>query len=506
MIRWILYILAYFTFLCANAQEVDYGNEVKYGALVNYGIPVSYGMVIGENVEAPTVNDTSEVLLLGYTKVNESGGTTWHVRPKGSEYGTGDGTSYENAWEGFDSIVWASISAGDTLRLTGEFIEESQLKPTVSGTATNYIVIDGNNSTINTNWTLDDAVLLQGSISNILIKDLTIEKANISCLELDLTISNIDVVNVIADSSGNQGFQHLRTCTNIRYYNCKGTNCDDDGFSSHGYSELYLYNCEFTGNDEGVNCIEEANINMYKCNFENNITYDIRFNVATDIVANLYDVTYQKTPTTTENVELTEYNYVSGFIAKYAMIPSDTTLPDISVIGNDGAIINGTTVSDGISFDGSGRVDITSFNVSNILGWTCNFRTKLSATDELMTVIGLNTTNTKSYIFFDGTGKIRVESNTGGDQGQGLMTNNDTLWHNYSVVVTEGGIVKMWQDGTQLTMSASPNDRLIGVTTIDRLFYASSTYGFNGICKDLEVLAIPYNTTSVLQYNSQLTP
>ncbi|MDD3925951.1 MAG: hypothetical protein PHT33_04770, partial [bacterium] len=47
--------------------------------------------------------------------------STWYVRPAGGSYGLENGTSYDNAWDGFGRIVWGSsgVTAGDTLYVCG---------------------------------------------------------------------------------------------------------------------------------------------------------------------------------------------------------------------------------------------------------------------------------------------------------------------------------------------------------------------------------------------------
>lgn len=47
--------------------------------------------------------------------------TTWHVRPDASHGGTNDGTSYDDAWQGWSEIVWggAGVVGGDTLIVYG---------------------------------------------------------------------------------------------------------------------------------------------------------------------------------------------------------------------------------------------------------------------------------------------------------------------------------------------------------------------------------------------------
>ncbi|MFZ2054369.1 MAG: hypothetical protein WAU81_09240, partial [Candidatus Aminicenantales bacterium] len=41
----------------------------------------------------------------------------WYVRPAGGSYGTENGTSYANAWDGLLRVVWGpgGVQAGDTL-------------------------------------------------------------------------------------------------------------------------------------------------------------------------------------------------------------------------------------------------------------------------------------------------------------------------------------------------------------------------------------------------------
>ena len=69
--------------------------------------------------------------------------TDWYVRPAGGNYGTEDGTSYENAWDGFSNIDWSSIQPGDTLWLDGSATYKEKLTIGASGTSGAYITIDG---------------------------------------------------------------------------------------------------------------------------------------------------------------------------------------------------------------------------------------------------------------------------------------------------------------------------------------------------------------------------
>ena len=45
--------------------------------------------------------------------------TDWYVRPAGGNYGTENGSSYANAWDGMENIGWNQVQAGDTLYICG---------------------------------------------------------------------------------------------------------------------------------------------------------------------------------------------------------------------------------------------------------------------------------------------------------------------------------------------------------------------------------------------------
>jgi hypothetical protein len=69
-------------------------------------------------------------------------GATWYVRPSGGSYGSENGTSYANAWDGFTNINWASISADDTLYICGAHTTEV-LTIGADGTLINQLTVSG---------------------------------------------------------------------------------------------------------------------------------------------------------------------------------------------------------------------------------------------------------------------------------------------------------------------------------------------------------------------------
>ena len=84
-------------------------------------------------------------ILSFFVFAGEVSAANWYVRPSGGSYGLANGTSYDNAWNGFASIVWGTggVTAGDTLWLDGSATYSERLNIATSGTSGNPITIDG---------------------------------------------------------------------------------------------------------------------------------------------------------------------------------------------------------------------------------------------------------------------------------------------------------------------------------------------------------------------------
>ncbi len=76
----------------------------------------------------------------------------WFVRPAGGDYGSEDGSSYHNAWDGLSNVVWGDggVVAGDTLYICGLHLRTrtgdalwTVFMPGASGTAESWITIRG---------------------------------------------------------------------------------------------------------------------------------------------------------------------------------------------------------------------------------------------------------------------------------------------------------------------------------------------------------------------------
>lgn len=66
--------------------------------------------------------------------------TDWYVQPATGEYGSENGTSWDNAFDGFTDITWGSISAGDNIYLSDGTYNET-MTIGASGSWNNYITI-----------------------------------------------------------------------------------------------------------------------------------------------------------------------------------------------------------------------------------------------------------------------------------------------------------------------------------------------------------------------------
>jgi hypothetical protein len=67
-----------------------------------------------------SVSDTVSVSETYLLQQEDIRGNHFYVRPSGGSYGTEDGSSYANAFDGFANVVWASIKPGDTLFVAGK--------------------------------------------------------------------------------------------------------------------------------------------------------------------------------------------------------------------------------------------------------------------------------------------------------------------------------------------------------------------------------------------------
>lgn len=245
----------------------------------------------------------------GDTDIN--GGVSYFVRPSGTTYGDGSGTSYDNAWSGFSSINW-SLLENETLNVCGTFNElltvQQNSVTIVGNNPLGAGIIDGQSARI---------CLTINGYDNILINGLVLNNGLISNALNKLTSGTI-YTDCIFDTSTNQTTQHegdsLSDLIEVTYNNCTFKNGADDGVSLHGNNTtVVLNNCSMENNSQGVNAINTGICVMNDCNFLNNTT-DIQPDTSSDFTANR--CTFRSTLTSNSTIDLKINNslFLSGNI------------------------------------------------------------------------------------------------------------------------------------------------------------------------------------------------
>ena len=191
--------------------------------------------------------------------------TNYYVRPTGQTYGTGDGTSYANAWSGFTNIDW-SVLDGETLAICGTHNEQlvvSQDNVTIIGNDANENgVIDAQNS-------INDLVDIV-SQSNITINNIVIENAIVSNINSEGTTTGV-TNNLILRGSGNQGIQHYGQ-SQWTHNDIICENNIDDGLSTHDSANVTINRGTFTNNSEGIASVNDSSVTANDIvNFSSNI-------------------------------------------------------------------------------------------------------------------------------------------------------------------------------------------------------------------------------------------
>lgn len=196
----------------------------------------------------------------------------WYVQPATGEYGSEDGTSPTNAYDGFADINWAEIQPGDVLYCIGYFNNEV-LTVGASGTVLNPIVIKGIGCTIN-GAASQLSCLDITNYDNIRIENMHLVNPTENGMICQGSAQNIVGINIISESSGNQAYQHLNTAQAVYYY-CQGNKSVDDGLSLHNSCTVTAYNCSYNGNAQGVNSVSTAQVTLRNCSMTANTQYAV---------------------------------------------------------------------------------------------------------------------------------------------------------------------------------------------------------------------------------------
>jgi hypothetical protein len=149
----------------------------------------------------------------------------WYVRPAGGDYGSEDGTSHENAWDGFENIDWSDVGVGpgDTLYINGTHHE--QLAITASGYSDNARliisgagpgdkgIIDGGHQVANCIFAVDKDYFT--------IQDLEVRDGTATGIQLRGP-RHVSIHGVTAHHNGVDGIRviaHSRNAKHIQIYN-----------------------------------------------------------------------------------------------------------------------------------------------------------------------------------------------------------------------------------------------------------------------------------------------
>lgn len=237
---------------------------------------------------------------------------TFFVRPTGSTYGTGEGTSYANAWSGNANINQSLIS-NNRLAVCGVHTELIDI------TASN-VTIDFNNAaeagSINATGL---NVGMRVTANNVTINDIIASNATVENLRFQAGVGNI-VNNGTFNISGNQTVQHegvnIDDVIEVTYNNTTFSNGVDDGASLHGNNTTVTFNtCHFESNSQGCNAINSGIAIFNNCTFLSNTT-DVQPDSDSDFTLNRCILRNTIAPNSSVNLKMS-----------YCLVLSGTTQP-----------------------------------------------------------------------------------------------------------------------------------------------------------------------------------
>jgi hypothetical protein len=267
----------------------------------------------------------------------------YYVRPAGTSYGDGSGTSYENAWSGFSAINWSPL---EILNVIGTHYEELSVQKT-------SVTIVGNN--INGAGIIDAqstrVCFRINGYDNIIVNNLSMINGQTSNAHNMLTTGTI-YNNCIFDTSGNQTTQHegniISDLISVTYNGCTFKNGSDDGVSLHGdNTTVVLNNCAMENNSQGVNAINTGVCIINDSSFLNNVT-DVQPDSSSDITVNRSTFRNQLSANSTVPLKINNCTMLSGE----------------TVISSGGSIVVSDTKYLGLSKITSNQVDITKVKIT----------------------------------------------------------------------------------------------------------------------------------------------
>lgn len=204
-------------------------------------------------------------------------GTTYqnlYVRPLGGSYGTENGTSYDNSFDGFAGINWASVTANTILWICGTHNE--LLSMGASGTAAQHIRVrgdySGDNGIIDGENTL--AMCIGTNSKNYIeFHYITAKNATTNVVGSGGAVY-IWHYNCTYSNSGDQVTESNGGVT-VVYTDCVIEGGVDDGFSMHSGANVIIKGCIVRNCDTGIQSSGGASLLIEDSTFDDNTSGDI---------------------------------------------------------------------------------------------------------------------------------------------------------------------------------------------------------------------------------------
>lgn len=332
---------------------------------------------------------------LSVSQTFQSRGKSWYVRPSGSTYGSGNGTSFENAWSGFNNVQFASINAGDTLVVAGT--HNDALIVSKDG-----IVISGNDAIIHGGGVRNSCISINGR-RNVRINNILLRNATVSCLHLE-SASGITTNNLTCSFSGNQGIQHLGITT-ATHNNPTLIGSIDDGISVHDSGDIIVNGGFFSGNSQQVNIVGKSKIVLYGPRFSGTSQYDLyatQADIDDDCIITVYN-------TKVRNIDA---NIGARIVLNETIVDGTTSLSTST--GNGSIVANKTIFNGGLNISVGGTATFTNCRVNTITSMQGILNiSKSYVKDEISVISGGRIT--AEYCLFDGTGLAThlIDGNSG---------------------------------------------------------------------------------------------
>ena len=237
----------------------------------------------------------SFIILLG-TSISLNAQTDYHVRPNGTNYGTGNGSNWSNAFSGFMNINWTEIEAGEILYISGGNYQDNLIiKSSGTGNADNLRVIVKRSTTSahgsDNGWDnrFDSQVVLTGSahivideVSYITVDGVTksgiyINHSGINNQAFGAWVKNSEYITLqylevdgLNNGDGNLRGIYSMYVNHAIYRYCKLSNLTNDPFILDGF-DILIEKCDIgprIANPLHADVIEVHETN--NCVFRNN--------------------------------------------------------------------------------------------------------------------------------------------------------------------------------------------------------------------------------------------